>query len=296
MNDPQVSLDQWRALISVVDAGGYAQAAEALGKSQSAVSYAVQKLETALGIRAFKLKGRRAALTAAGELLYRRAKVLLADAEALENAAARLTARHETEIHIAMEAIFPVWLMLDCLGDVAERFPHTRVEVYETVLTGTDEALLERRVDLAIAGRVPVGFLGTPLMRTRFIPVASPDHPLHHLPPPLSYQDLRQFRQIVIRDSGSRRSDTGWLGAEQRWTVSNFPTSIRAACQGHGFAWYPEEKIRDELASGTLKPLELAEGGERYADIYLIYTDHDFAGPATRYLGERLKERTRQCP
>ena len=43
---PRVTLDQWRALVAVVDAGGYAQAAEALHKSQSAVTYAVQKLES----------------------------------------------------------------------------------------------------------------------------------------------------------------------------------------------------------------------------------------------------------
>ena len=41
---PHIALDQWRALIAVVDSGGYAQAAEALHKSQSSVTYAVQKI------------------------------------------------------------------------------------------------------------------------------------------------------------------------------------------------------------------------------------------------------------
>ena len=44
----RISLDQYKALIAVVDAGGYAQAAELLHKSQSAVSYAVQKMERLL--------------------------------------------------------------------------------------------------------------------------------------------------------------------------------------------------------------------------------------------------------
>ena len=60
---PQISLDQWRALIAVVDAGGYAQAAQALFKSQSAVSYAVQKIESQLALKAFEIEGRRARLT-----------------------------------------------------------------------------------------------------------------------------------------------------------------------------------------------------------------------------------------
>ena len=53
----KISLDQWQALIAVVDEGGSAAAAEALDKSQSAISYAVQKIETELGVRAFALEG-----------------------------------------------------------------------------------------------------------------------------------------------------------------------------------------------------------------------------------------------
>jgi DNA-binding transcriptional LysR family regulator len=51
--NPHITLEQWRSLIEVVDAGGYAQAAEKLCKSQSAVSYAVQKIESLLGVKAF---------------------------------------------------------------------------------------------------------------------------------------------------------------------------------------------------------------------------------------------------
>ena len=53
MANPRISLEQWRALLAVVDAGGYAQAAERLHKSQSAVTYAVQRLESVLGVKAF---------------------------------------------------------------------------------------------------------------------------------------------------------------------------------------------------------------------------------------------------
>ena len=41
---PRISLEQWRALIAVVEAGGYAQAGKKLSKSQSSITYAVQKL------------------------------------------------------------------------------------------------------------------------------------------------------------------------------------------------------------------------------------------------------------
>lgn len=286
-----VSLDQWRALLAVVDEGGYAPAAEALGKSQSAISYAIQKLETALALRVFSIDGRRAVLTDAGQVLYRRARQLVSEAEDLERLARRLQQRFETEIHIAVDAVFPVWLMLECLAELALTFPDTRVQLYETVLTGTEDALLQRRVDLALAPRVPVGFVGDPIMRAHFLPVASPAHPLHQLGRPVTFDDLRRHRQLVIRDSGSRRTDSGWLGAEQRWTLTNFPSSIRAACQGMGFAWYPQDKISAELASGELRVLPMEHGQSRYADVYLIYADRDAVGPATGRLGEILREK-----
>jgi DNA-binding transcriptional LysR family regulator len=61
-------------LAGVVDAGGYAQAAVVMHKSQSAVTYAVQKVEALLGVKVFSMVGRKAHLTPAGEVLYRRAK------------------------------------------------------------------------------------------------------------------------------------------------------------------------------------------------------------------------------
>ena len=86
-NAPTISLDQWRALIAVVDAGGYAQAAEVLHKSQSAVTYAVQKIESQLELKAFEIQGRKAILTPTGQMLYRRALALVGEARDLEQAA-----------------------------------------------------------------------------------------------------------------------------------------------------------------------------------------------------------------
>lgn len=288
---PRVQLEQWRALRAVVEAGGYAQAAERLHKSQSAVTYAVQKLERMLNVKAFEIRGRKAVLTAAGQVFYRRAGALLEEAATLEIAAGELADGGEAELRLAVDTVFPTWLLLQALGRFGEERPATRIELFETVLGGTEEALLEHRADLVVAPFVPQGFLGDPLVRLKFIAVAAPTHPLHQLGRPLGHHDLRRHRQLVIRDSGStRRRDAGWLGSEARWTVSHKATSIRAACLGLGFAWYPEEAIREELASGRLKPLPLQKGGERYVDLYLIFGDRDYAGPGAQRLAELLQE------
>jgi DNA-binding transcriptional LysR family regulator len=291
---PRISLEQWRALQAVVDAGGYAQAAAKLHKSQSAITYAVQKIETLLQVKIFELSGRKARLTGSGEVLYRRAKGLLEEAESLEGAGRNLAAGWESELKLAVEIIFPTWLLLRCFELFARERPDTSIELYETVLSGTDEALIQRRVDLAICSQIPPGFIGDALMPMTFIPAAHPEHALHKLGRKLTVQDLRKHRQLVIRDSGSLRSrNAPWLGPGQRWTVSHKATQIHAAVMGLGFAWFAQDTIRSELAQGVLKPLPLREGAEMVVELYLVYADRDYAGPGAQRLAGILREQVK---
>ena len=291
MSVPKIRIEQWRALTAVVDAGGYAQAAAALHKSQSAITYAVQKIESQLGVKVFEVQGRKSVLTPTGTLLYRRARALLDEAASLERAAGSLSAGWEAEIRLAVEIIFPTGLLLRTLARFGDESPHTRIELIESVLGGTAECLLKGEADIAIAPQVPPGFLGEPLMQMRLLLVAAPGHPLHHLGRPPSQADLRAHRHIVVRDSGSQRAATPLsLEAKQRWTVSHMATSIGAVCAGHGFAWLPEDKIADELAAGAVVPLALDGAQERVGTLYLIYADRDYAGPGILRLVELLRD------
>jgi DNA-binding transcriptional LysR family regulator len=291
MTTPRITLDQWSALVAVVEAGGYAQASARLHRTQSTVTYTIKKLEDLLGVRVFELKGRKAVLTPVGQVLYRRGKALVDDAARVERAAAELARGWEPEIRIAVDIIFPTWLLLECCAEFGREHPDTRIEINESVLGGTEESLTEGRVDFVIGGIVPGGFLGDPLMQVRFVCAAAPSHPLHQLGRAPTLDDLRQHRHLVVRDSGARRSRSGgWLN-ERRWTVSHKATSIRAACMALGYAWFPEENIREELDRGALVPLPLAEGRARYVTLYLVYADPDTAGPGARRLGEILRRR-----
>lgn len=293
--NPHITLEQWRCLVAVVEAGGYAQAAEALHKSQSSVTYAVQKLQSLLKVKVFAMQGRKAVLTPTGQMLYRRARVLLEDASSAERAARKVSAGWETEIVVAMEVLFPVWLMLDCLQRFAEDSPHTRIELLETVIDGTREAIVGGAADLAIAPRVPPGFAGEQLTFVRFIPVAHSKHPLHAMGRELTMRDLRKHRHVVVRDSGTQRDKNDVsIEVAQRWTVTTMATSIGAVCRGYGFAWLPEDKIRDELAAGMLKPLPLRDGGYRTLPLYLIFTDRDAAGPGVLRLADIVREAVRR--
>jgi DNA-binding transcriptional LysR family regulator len=287
-----VTLDQWKALISVVDSGGYEKAAEALRKSQSSVTYAVQKLQSQLGVKAFEVKGRKAVLTPTGEFLYRRARALVDEAEATERAAQKLSAGWEAEIGLAIDVAFPVWLALECLKTFGAESPHTRVELIESVLGGTSEALLKGQAQLAVTGIIPPGFAGEPLMQVRFVAAAHPQHPLHLLGRPLTMRDLRAHRHLVVRESDTRRATRPRLEATQRWTVTHMTTSIGAATRGLGYGWYPEYRIRDEIAAGALKALPLQESGREIAQMFLVYADRDAAGPGVQRLARILRETT----
>ena len=289
--NPHITIEQWRALLAVVDTGGYAQAAQALHKSQSAVTYAVQKLEALLNVKAFEIQGRKAVLTPTGQLLYRRARTLLEEAVSLERAARKLSAGWEAEIGLAVDNLFPTRLLFGSLGRFAQESPHTRIEVIEAVLNGAGEALLQGNAALAIAGYIPEGFLGDVLMPIRMIAVASPEHPLHRLKRVLTPRDLRAHRHLVVRDSSAARSGTALtIDAKQRWTVGNVTTSIDAVRRGYGFAWFPDDKISEELASGALKPLPLREGSIRTGSLYLVFADRGAAGPGTLRLADIIRE------
>jgi DNA-binding transcriptional LysR family regulator len=288
--DPRITLDQWRALAAVVEGGSYAKAAEALHKSQSTITYAVQQIESLLAVEVFEIQGRKAVLTPTGRLLYRRARYLVDEAAALEQSAGRLSAGWEAQIQVAAEVIFPTWLLLKCLARFGEESPHTRIEVVESVIGHRTQALTEGGADLALFPEVPPGFGGEALMAIRFVLVAAPQHPLHRLHRPLTLRDLRQHRHLIVRETSPARASIVPVDVTQRWTFSELATSIEAARAGYGFAWLPEERIRPELSSGALVPLALREGSDRYAPLYLIFADPENAGPGTRRLAEILRE------
>lgn len=296
MRLPHISMEQWRCLIAVVDAGGYARAAEALHKSQSSVTYAVQKLESTLQVKAFEIQGRKAKLTPTGEMLYRRGRLLLEDADAIERAASRASAGWEAEITLAVEILFPNWLMFQCLDRFGQESPQTRIEWFETVLDGTPEALRTGKADLGITGILPSGLSGELLLPVPISAVAHPNHELHRLGRPLDFRDLRKHRHIVVRDTSSTRDKkTRTLDVARRWTVSNMSTSIGAVSRGYGFAWLPEDKIRSEIAKGELQLLPLRDQRQATQPLYLAFADRDGAGPGTLRLAEIIKEEVKNA-
>ena len=287
----KATLEQWRMLRAVVDHGGFAQAAKAIHKSQSSINHAVHKLQDQLGLPLLEVVGRKAVLTDAGRLILKRAEQLLDQADALEAVAGGLSTGVEAELRIAVDGVFPTGCLADSLATLAREYPHTRVELRETVLSGGAELLKAGEVDLLVAQQLPEGVLGERLLDTEFVAVAHPSHPLHALNRPLDFRDLAGHRQIVVRDSArGARTDAGWLGAEQRWTVTQLATSVDMICRGLGFAWLPLTRIAAQLEDGRLRELPLERGSRRPVTLQLARSDSASAGPALARLAELLRQ------
>ncbi|AWB07114.1 LysR family transcriptional regulator (plasmid) [Azospirillum humicireducens] len=144
-----LDMDVLRALVIAMEHGGFARAAERLGRTQSAISLQMKKLEEQVGQPLFRKAGRTVALTDAGDLLlgYARRLVALND-EALS--AARGRAMDGT-----VRVGFPQDLAERWLPAVLGSFhrAHPRIHVEAQVGRGRElrERVTQGALDLALA-------------------------------------------------------------------------------------------------------------------------------------------------
>ncbi len=297
MKAPRVTLEQWRVLQSVVDKGGFAQAAEALHKSQSSVSYTVAKLQEQLGYPLLIIEGRKAKLTERGEVLLRRSRHLIKEAVELEELAHTLGQGWEPELELVVDQVFPTPALLRALNAFEPQSQGTQVQLKEVVLSGGLEALKLGSPDLVLTSLVPKGYLADPIVNVELMAVASPNHALFQEDAPINNERLSRELQLVIRDSAVESSvDTGWLGAERRWTVSSVQSALEIVVSGIGFTWLPKADIESEIKLGQLKKLDLISGGERSFHLYAIFGKGERTGPATKLLVELLQAECNMCP
>jgi DNA-binding transcriptional LysR family regulator len=277
----KTTLEQWAVLAAVVDEGGFAQAATVLHRSQSAVSYAVGRLQEALGVPLLELDGRKSVLTPHGKTLLNRARSLLRDLDTLEAVARSLQQGWEPELKLVVDAAFPRTQLFAIVAGLQRACPSTDIQLADAVLSGAEEAITERGADVVVSSRVPPGFLGDRLLDVEFIAVARTDHPLLRLERTVTPDDLTRHVQAVVRDSGSaQRRDEGWLGADHRYTVSSMESSLGLVLAGLAYAWLPEHVLADHFRDGVLQRIPLAGGGTRTVTLYIVMVRPELAGPA----------------
>lgn len=199
MNYVNFDMDCLRTFVSVVTLGSHAKAADSVGRSLSAVSLQLGRLEDRVGQRLFRKKGRRMVLSIAGEEFLSHAQKILA----ANDAAAR--AFHEREytgsVRLGVIQDFAEDALPRLLADFAEQYPQTRIDVLVERSKHLLEALEMNKLDQILAFRHPTSLKTKSLGRRPMIWIGRKGAGLaHQRPLPLvMIEGHCTFREVAIR-------------------------------------------------------------------------------------------------
>lgn len=254
----RISLDALQVLDAIDRRGSFAAAGKELHKVPSTVSYTVAKLEEDLGVQVFERLGPRVALTRAGAELLKEGRYLLKAAQDLEHRVRRVASGWETEFSIGLDSVLSPLALQDDIRDFYQVADQTRLRLSLDALTGTWEALLDRRVDLVIgaAGDGPSGggYVSEVIGKVAFVFAVAPTHPLAAIDRPLTKGDLRDHRAIAVADSARKLlpRTVGLVFGQDTLTVPDMATKLAMQQSGLGFGFLPEPIARAALRAGQL--------------------------------------------
>jgi len=142
-----LDLDTLRTLVTAHDAGGFAQAADRLGRTPSAISLQMKRLQEELGTPLFRKHGRGLKLTEAGHTALGYARRMLALNDGLLQTMQGATLAGTIRIGAPQDfaALLP-----DVLRQFAALYPRTQIELRIEGSSPLIEALDKDQLDLAL--------------------------------------------------------------------------------------------------------------------------------------------------
>ncbi|MBO0362604.1 LysR family transcriptional regulator [Yersinia enterocolitica subsp. palearctica] len=273
--DRALTLEALRVMDAIDRRGSFAAAADELGRVPSALSYTMQKLEEELDVVLFDRSGHRTKFTNVGRMLLDRGRVLLEAADKLTTDAEALARGWETHITIVSEALSPAWKLFPLVDRLALK-ANTQVSIFTEVLAGAWERLEQGRADIVIAPdmhfRASSEINSRKLYKVTSVYVASPDHPIHLEPEPLSELTRVKYRGVAVADTARERPvlTVQLLDKQQRLTVSTIEDKRRALLAGLGWRPCRMKWLRKILKRGAyglsgqntaVRPISLWPGG-----------------------------------
>ncbi|EJD6476427.1 MULTISPECIES: LysR family transcriptional regulator [Providencia] len=253
-----LTLESLRVMDAIDRRGSFAAAAEELGRVPSALSYTMQKLEEELDVILFDRSGHRTKFTNVGRMLLDRGRILLEAADKLTSDAEALAKGWETHLTIVCEALVPANSLFPLVERLAEK-SETQLSLITEVLAGAWERLESGKADIVIAPdmhfRSSSEINSKSLYTINHIYVASPDHPIHQEPEPLSDATRVKYRGIAVADTARERPviTVQLLDKQQRLTVSTIEDKRNALLAGLGVATMPYPMVEQDIREGRLK-------------------------------------------
>ncbi|WP_299966185.1 LysR family transcriptional regulator [uncultured Roseobacter sp.] len=280
-------LSEMEAFATVVDQGGFTDAARKLGISKSAVSKHVSSLEQRLGARLLNRTTRRVSPTEIGLAYYDRARRVLNDAGEADALVTAMQGTPTGVLRISAATDFGVNHLSPVLSEFLADFPEITVNME---LSNRYVELISEGFDLALR----IGELEDSSLRARKLTetnmrmIASPGY-FEKYGRPEKIDDLNQHKLLhytneasgnvwkLTAPSGEKRQvrTAGWL------SVNDGQSLLNAAISGLGIAYLPSFLYADALASGSvvdaIPDLPLDTQG-----IYAVYPPGRFTQPKVR--------------
>jgi DNA-binding transcriptional LysR family regulator len=296
-----LSLDQFAVFAAVLDEGSFAAAARRLNRAQSAITYAIQKLEDQTGVLLFDRSAYRPTLTEAGKTLLPRVRRVLADVEDYRLHARQLAMGVEDELRLAVHPYTPAKFLSDVLRDFRVAYPSVRIVASLQPRNTAIESLLHGTSDLALLfALVSPGetFKHLPCTAVELVAVASPQHPLAQNEGPLGPDLLRDNMQIAVHDALSSEEERlvrGYgMDSTEIWRVMNFEIMHSLVLGGVGWGVVPLSRVAEDLAVGRLVALQIdrwkPRKGALIAPLAVVQATDRPLGPAGRWLFEKFAE------
>jgi DNA-binding transcriptional LysR family regulator len=180
MDSGAMTLQRYRLLVALADAGSVTAAARGAGISQPALSQQLRLIERHYGFPLLVRAGRRVVLTRAARQAVDYARRIVRLAEESERAAREVVELEAGRLTVGATATVGTYVVPAALAEFSRRFPRVDVQLRLGALSEVERWVLRGDVDLGVvgqgAGRAEATV--TPFRRDELVAVAAPGHPL----------------------------------------------------------------------------------------------------------------------
>lgn len=186
-----IKIEMLRCFCTVAQTGNLAEAAERLGRTQSAVSMSLKQLEQHIGKPLFEGE-RKNRLTVLGEEVFTLALKQVRQFEHTINSIGEAANSEHGLVRIVSVPSVGALIFPAVLDILATRYPKLKVEIRDTDTQRVLDALAEGEADIGIAsGHHPInGVEAIALFEDRFGLVCAADHPLITQTAPPTIEDV----------------------------------------------------------------------------------------------------------
>lgn len=242
---------------SVVEAGSFVKAADALNLSKAAVSRHVVDLERRLGTRLLHRTTRRVSLTTEGQAFYVRSKDVLSDLKDIETEITSKQDKVSGLLRINAPFTFGIQHLAPLWGQFREAHPQVTLDV---TLSDRVVDLVEEGYDLAIriAALENSSLVSRRLASTKMTLCASPAYLKKHgkltKPADLTAHQVIGYSYLSSKDEWHFTGPEGAVSVVTRpWMHTNNGETCKAAALAHqGIILQPRFVVGPELAAGKL--------------------------------------------